>query len=151
MKISQAVVYAVHATLKLARADPRQPVPCNELAGDGEMPERFLLQIMRTLVLGGVVSSKRGHTGGFSIARAPDEITLLEIVEAVDDHLHSEIPDLEGLPLYAQKRLGKTLQKTANSARRELQKVTLSQLLKPNDRRTARHSAAAAIRSSIRP
>ena len=47
MKLSRTVSYALQATLQLARSRSHDPVPCRQLAADGNMPERFLLQILR--------------------------------------------------------------------------------------------------------
>ncbi|HWB00312.1 MAG TPA: Rrf2 family transcriptional regulator, partial [Pirellulales bacterium] len=60
MKISRTVTYAVQAVLQLARADGSRPVPCSQLASQGQMPERFLLQILRSLVTHGILQSTRG-------------------------------------------------------------------------------------------
>lgn len=49
MKLSRTVGYALQATLQLLDAEPYEPVPCSRLATTGNMPERFLLQILRDL------------------------------------------------------------------------------------------------------
>ena len=67
MKLSRTVGYALQATLQLARARPSQPVPCSRLATEGEMPERFLLQILRNLVAHGILGSTRGVDGGYTL------------------------------------------------------------------------------------
>ena len=48
------------------------------------MPERFLLQILRALAGAGLLQSSRGIEGGFGLARSPSDVSLLEIVEAVE-------------------------------------------------------------------
>ena len=87
MKLSRTVAYGVQATLQLARSNSSTPVPCSQLAAEGHMPERFLLQILRRLVTHGVLHSTRGVDGGYSLARKPEQITLLEIIEAIDGPL----------------------------------------------------------------
>ena len=60
MKLSRTVSYALQATLQLARSTSQVPIPCNRLAAKGDMPERFLLQILRNLVAHGILESTRG-------------------------------------------------------------------------------------------
>ena len=89
MKLSRTVTYALHATLQLARAETSRPVPCSRLATEGRMPERFLLQILRSLVTHGILRSTRGVDGGYSLRRNPGDISLLEVIEAVDGPMNS--------------------------------------------------------------
>ena len=77
MKLSRTVAYALQATLQLALSGDQEPVPCSRLAAEGKMPERFLLQILRNLVAHGILSSTRGVDGGYTLDRAPEEISLL--------------------------------------------------------------------------
>ena len=85
--LSRTVSYALQATLQLAATSSKDPVPCSRLAAQGHMPERFLLQILRNLVTHGILQSTRGVDGGYMLERKPTEITLLEIIEAVDGPL----------------------------------------------------------------
>ena len=80
MKLSRSVSYALQAVLQLAASDARTPVPCSQLAAEGSMPERFLLQILRHLVAHGILDSARGVEGGYVLERSPDEISLLEVI-----------------------------------------------------------------------
>jgi Rrf2 family protein len=102
MKLSQSSAYALFAIARLAAADPGGAISCAQLADSGRLPQRYLLQILRALARRGIVISTRGGNGGFSLARGADEISLLEIVEAVegpialrlalDEHLLAESP-----------------------------------------------------------
>ena len=69
MKLSRTVTYAVQATLQLGRSEVGVPVPCSQLAAEGHMPERFLLQVLRHLVTHGILHSTRGVDGGYSLNR----------------------------------------------------------------------------------
>ena len=89
LQISQTAWYALQATLQLAVAYPSHHIPCGRLAHAGRMPERFLLQILRTLVVRGVLRSVRGSDGGYALARPPSEISLLHILEAVEGPIHT--------------------------------------------------------------
>lgn len=93
MKLSRTVSYAVKAMVALATDPGESPVCCKQLAESGEMPERFLLQILRTLVTHGLLSSVRGVYGGYHLARDPGDISLLEIVEAIDGPFALRLPE----------------------------------------------------------
>jgi hypothetical protein len=54
------------------------------------MPERFLLQILRVLVTHGILRSTRGVDGGYALTKPADQISLLEVIEAIDGPLDSE-------------------------------------------------------------
>ena len=131
MKLSRTVTYALQATLQLAQADSKQPVPCSQLAANGQMPERFLLQILRHLVTHGILRSTRGVDGGYSLTREPNEISILDVIEAIDGPLDSSFPESDGLPEQSQAGLRSALDEVAASSRRQLEAVKLSQLLTP--------------------
>src|SRR4029078_8838136 len=95
MKLSRTVAYAVRATIQLAQTNSGAPVPCSRLASEGHMPERFLLQILRNLVTHGILHSTRGVDGGYSLERKPDDISLLDLIEAIDGPLIAMLPDPE--------------------------------------------------------
>ena len=61
MKISRTIGYAVQAMVQLAETEDVGPVSCRRLAEAGGMPERFLLQILRSLVTSGLLRSTRGR------------------------------------------------------------------------------------------
>src|SRR6185503_19047842 len=84
MKLSRTVAYAVRATLQLAQYSQGTPVPSSKLASEGHMPERFLLQILRNLVTHGILRSTRGVEGGYALTRPPEQISLLEVIEAIE-------------------------------------------------------------------
>ena len=132
MKMSRSVAYALQATLQLARLDGEStPVPCSRLAADGNMPERFLLQVLRNLVTHGILHSTRGVDGGYSLRRSPADVTLLDVIEAVDGPVASMLPIHEGLPASSRTKLESTLTNVAELFRRELRAVTLADLLPP--------------------
>lgn len=138
MKLSRTVAYALQATLQLAQSDTGVPVPCSRLAANGKMPERFLLQILRNLVAHGILESTRGVDGGYTLERAPDEISLLELIEAIDGPLTTTLPISAGLPSESKAKLEDALAEVTQMARRELEAVTLAHLLpKPRKRRRA--------------
>ena len=129
IKLSRTVAYAIQATLQLAKADSDSPVPCSRLAAQGEMPERFLLQILRNLVTHGVLKSTRGVDGGYTLARRPEEISILQVVEAIDGPLISETHFATGLDDACQQNLRIALEGVADTARKQLESVSLSQII----------------------
>ena len=76
--------YGLTAVLYLAHRHPEQLVQIHEIADHCRLPEPFLAQILRLLVRGGLVKSKKGVGGGFSLARPPEEISFLEVLEALE-------------------------------------------------------------------
>jgi Rrf2 family protein len=79
--------YALKALTELARAGDAGPVPIGELARRREIPVQFLEQLFAVLRRAGILRSQRGVKGGYSFARDPGSITVLEIVELLDGPL----------------------------------------------------------------
>jgi Rrf2 family protein len=130
MKLSRTVSYALQATLQLARSEAAGvPIPCKRLAAEGKMPERFLLQILRNLVTHGILESTRGVDGGYSLDRNPEDISLLDLIEAVDGPVISTLPLPGGLPKESRTKLECVLTGVTELARRELQAIKLAHLL----------------------
>lgn len=92
------------------------------------MPERFLLQVLRTLVNEGLLTSTRGVDGGYRLAKPLSQITLLDVVEAIDGPIQPELPQIGGLTPPSQRKLAEALSDVASDAKKRLASVTLSQL-----------------------
>jgi Rrf2 family protein len=130
MKLSRTAAYALQAILQLARSETAGvPIPCSRLASEGKMPERFLLQILRNLVTNGILVSARGVDGGYALDRKPEDISLLDVIEAVDGPVVHTLPDYEGLPEDSLSKLECALRDVTELARCKLQAVKLSHLL----------------------
>jgi Rrf2 family transcriptional regulator, cysteine metabolism repressor len=76
--------YALQALVELGRTGAAGPVPIGELARRRDIPVQFLEQLFAVLRRAGVLRSQRGVKGGYSFAREPSEITVLELVELLD-------------------------------------------------------------------
>jgi len=76
--------YALNALIELERHGDRGPVPIAELARRRDIPVQFLEQLFATLRRAGILRSHRGVKGGYTFARPPGEITVLEVVELLD-------------------------------------------------------------------
>ncbi len=87
LSITTKSPYAVRALAELARMGGSAPVPIGELARRREVPVQFLEQLFAVLRRSGMLKSQRGVKGGYSFAREPNEITVLEIVELLDGPL----------------------------------------------------------------
>jgi Rrf2 family protein len=88
MKISQKLEYACRALAQLARRhDGRTFTRLEELAQREDVSANFLVQILNDLRRAGLVASRRGQAGGYLLARAPQSMTLRQVVEAVDPAL----------------------------------------------------------------
>ena len=87
MNISMKSRYAVRALTELARLEQSQagkPVRLGDIAESRDMPLQFLEQVFATLRRGGIVLSRRGASGGYTLARPADEISVLDVVAALD-------------------------------------------------------------------
>ena len=130
MKLSRTIVYAIHATLQLSRGERGVPIPCSQLATEGQMPERFLLQILRSLVTRGLLCSTRGVDGGYYLARPAEQISLKDIIEVFDNPLSPAIPVLDALSPEVRKRLLNSLNGASAAAQSELAKLTMADLMR---------------------
>ena len=83
--------YALQALAELGRSGGGDtPVPIGELARRRDIPVQFLEQLFAVLRRAGVLRSQRGVKGGYSFARAPTEITVLQLVELLDGPLGTD-------------------------------------------------------------
>ena len=89
--------YAVVAMAELARSGDAGPVPLAQIAERRAMPLQFLEQLFSTLRRAGLLNSQRGVKGGYSLARPAEEITVLEVVQALDGRLGEEAREAGGI------------------------------------------------------
>jgi Rrf2 family transcriptional regulator, cysteine metabolism repressor len=82
--------YAVRALAELARRGGDAPVPIGEIARARDIPVQFLEGLFATLRRGGMLQSQRGVKGGYSFARPPAEISVLEVVELLEGELGAD-------------------------------------------------------------
>jgi Rrf2 family transcriptional regulator, cysteine metabolism repressor len=87
LSITSKSPYAVLALAELGRSGGTAPVPIGDLAKRREVPVQFLEQLFAVLRRAGVLSSQRGVKGGYTFARDPAEVSVLEIVELLDGPL----------------------------------------------------------------
>ncbi|GAA1254782.1 Rrf2 family transcriptional regulator [Janibacter melonis] len=87
MDISARSDYAVRALLSLVAAQDGRPVSVEQLSGEQELPRKFLEAIVADLRRAGLVTSRRGAAGGYLLARPADEISVGDVIRAVDGPL----------------------------------------------------------------
>jgi Rrf2 family protein len=84
MQITRQADYAVRAVLYLAQLGPDTRAATSQIAQEQRIPPSFLAKIVSQLSVAGLLQTSRGARGGVSLARTPDQISLLEVVEAID-------------------------------------------------------------------
>jgi DNA-binding IscR family transcriptional regulator len=94
LSITTKSPYAIRALSELARMGGTAPVPIGELARRRDVPVQFLEQLFAVLRRAGVLRSQRGVKGGYSFARPPSEISVLEVVELLDGPLGAGAQDV---------------------------------------------------------
>ncbi len=87
MRFSTSIEYAIHSLVFLANVSRESPVLVSDVASATRVPETYLRKLFQQLTRSGILFSRRGAKGGFSMARDPDEITLKDVVEAIDGSL----------------------------------------------------------------
>jgi Rrf2 family protein len=85
VELSSRLEYALVALLELAKYQAEgKPLKVNEIAASQSLPERYLDQIFTLLKRQGIISSQRGMKGGYLLARELWQITLLDVVLAIE-------------------------------------------------------------------
>ncbi|MEU4979562.1 Rrf2 family transcriptional regulator [Streptomyces sp. NPDC021969] len=84
MRISARADYAVRAVLELAVRQDASPVKAEDVAAVQDIPHKFLEGILGDLRRAGVVESRRGGGGGYRLARGASQITVADVIRAVD-------------------------------------------------------------------
>ncbi|WP_321472316.1 Rrf2 family transcriptional regulator [uncultured Paludibaculum sp.] len=87
MQLTRAADYAVRVMVHLASASVGERVTLTEFASFGDAPEAFLSKVLQSLTRAGLTISHRGVSGGYTIGRPASEITLLDVVEAMEGPL----------------------------------------------------------------
>ena len=90
MRLSKKGEYAIRALIEIgfeSKLRPKSLIQISTVAQRTNIPEKFLEQILLALRNGGVLKSKRGVEGGYSLAKTPEEITLGEVIRLLDGPL----------------------------------------------------------------
>ncbi len=127
---SQTVEYALRAMICLASLDS-PAVSSSAIAGRTAVPPGYLSKILRDLVVAKLVRSFRGPRGGFTLARAPEEITILDVVNAVDPFRRLDAGP--GARADTLELLHKRLDHTMTEIQAMLEGATLADVLRPEE------------------
>ena len=84
MQITRQADYALRAMLYLARMELNVRAATSQIAEEQQIPPSFLAKIISQLSIAGLINTSRGARGGVSLARDAEQITLLDVVEAID-------------------------------------------------------------------
>ena len=84
MRMCEGVEWSLHCCLTLAWLGNETPVSTAKLAGQFDLPPSYLNKFLQALVRAGILTSTPGVRGGFLLARPPAQITLLEVVTAIE-------------------------------------------------------------------
>jgi Rrf2 family transcriptional regulator, cysteine metabolism repressor len=125
LSITTKSPYAVRALAELARSGGAGPVPIGELAKRRDIPVQFLEQLFAALRRAGVLKSQRGVKGGYSFARDPSAVTVLEVVELLDGPLGA---DANGI-----------FSEAAAAARAVLEAATITEIVERENRQAGAH------------
>jgi Rrf2 family protein len=84
MRISAKGEYAIKAVLDLAMHQRAELIPIQDIAARQEIPQRYLEQVLLALKRSGLLTSRRGSSGGYHLTRPPEEITVGAVLRAVE-------------------------------------------------------------------
>jgi Rrf2 family iron-sulfur cluster assembly transcriptional regulator len=91
MKLTRGGEYGIRGVLYLARHDDGKISMLSAIAKAQDVPPRFLAKIFQALAKAGVVKSHRGAKGGFSLARPASEITIKDVIEAIEGPIYLNV------------------------------------------------------------
>jgi len=84
MQITRQADYALRAVIYLSKLEPEERAATSQIAQEQHIPPSFLAKIVSQLSVAGLLQTSRGARGGVSLARSPQEINVLDVVEAID-------------------------------------------------------------------
>jgi Rrf2 family protein len=130
MRITAKADYAVRAALELAAVKDDEPVKGEQLAESQQIPLQFLEHILLELKHARIIRTKRGVRGGYWLARDPSEITLADVIRAVEGplaNIQDSAPEDTEYPGHAELLKDVWIAVRAN-LRAVLERVTLADL-----------------------
>jgi len=84
MQVPRRVDYGLRAIIYLARQDSEKCCSIAEISTQQSIPKKFLEKIIQDLMRTGLIRSKRGSCGGYALARLPEEISIHDVIEAIE-------------------------------------------------------------------
>jgi Rrf2 family protein len=126
MRLTRATSYALHAVAYMAVQKSDRPVASHKIAQERGIPERFLLKVLKPLVSARVLLSIKGPNGGYRLARPASDISMLEILEAVDGPIRGVAPLTEENNGPLNNKLEAICKECAEDVRKKLEKIKMS-------------------------
>lgn len=84
MQITRQADYAIRAVLYISKLNDNQRAATSQIAKEQRIPPSFLAKIISQLSIAGLLQTSRGARGGVTLAKSPEEVSLLDVVEAID-------------------------------------------------------------------
>ncbi len=128
MKLTRASSYALHAVVYIAAQENGKAIASHQIAKARGIPERFLLKVLKPLVGANVLTSIKGPNGGYRLVRRLKDISVLDVVEAVDGPIKGAAPSHRASQLNG--KLEAICKQSAFQVRRFLDKLNLADLAK---------------------
>lgn len=129
MKLTCASSYALHAVVFMAQQKTDAPMASHKIAKALDMPDRFLLKVLKPLVEANLLRSIKGPRGGYQLARPTTDISVLAIVENVDGAISGKLP-VTKMPAHPlDRKLGSICAQSADAIRATLEQFHISDLV----------------------
>ena len=133
MRLSRKGEYACLALIELSRNYDKTLVKIEDVSKKEKIPKKYLEQILLTLKKAGYLQSKRGAEGGYKLARAPNKISLAEVIRLMDGAL-APVDSVsryfyEASPIEENKKLLAVFQDVRNYAAKKLEKTTFADVI----------------------
>ena len=132
MKLTRASSYALQAVAYMAnqkKSKEDHPIASHRIADERKIPERFLLKVLKPLVSAQILMSIKGPNGGYRLAKSAYDITMLDVVEAVDGPIRGTAPLNPRDPDHGlHRKLDQVCSQIADQMRKQLGRVRVSDL-----------------------
>lgn len=131
MKVTAKTEYACLAMIELAaNYQSDEPTRIKSIADAHGIDKRFLVQILLQLKTAGLVTSVRGASGGYQLMRSPEQITLADILQAVEDRNPTVVQHADGTPSSAAHVLASVWREIREEEQRLLSRLSLAELVR---------------------
>ena len=139
IKITRLTDYGIMLLTYFARSEQPPLRNARELARDAHLPLPTVSKILKVLARKGLLNAQRGPKGGFSLARRPEEITLAQIVDAVEGHMGITECSSGTCELEQMCPVQTNWQKISQAVWGALEHITLAEMVRPLSFEFAHH------------
>jgi Rrf2 family iron-sulfur cluster assembly transcriptional regulator len=140
MKLSQSVSYAIGILIRIQEQNSQnytQSFTASDISSGCNFPQRFLYRIFRRLVDSDILLSISGPGGGYKLARKPADITLLQIVNAVEGTIDASVlVPVQAKQIGAISLVNELCEKNKEHFQKQLSKISLQKLFRVNKKQT---------------